>query len=375
MTQFAKSEGITYVPGCEDAGWRSTAARLLHYSGLLRLLVASRASALISKNEYRCAILYYHRIGTGGVPVYNGIPAEIFEGQVKFLRQNYRILSLGDFCQELELEKSAPPAVVITFDDGYLGTYTEALPILKKYNVPATVYLTAGCIETGEIAWYDKVFLAFQVFQGDSVEIELDSQIQRFPLGSRRSRLGAAMKLIRRLRQLPNGERVAFCRDFEKRFSLPKSDTTGRMLTWEHIREMQKLGISFGGHTMTHPSVSMLSEREAEIELGESKALAESRLGRPVVDFAYPFGNLESCGTSTTALLRTYGYRSATTTVEGANSIGADPFLLRRTAVIEEAGVSLSMLRLNRLFQNGPIQRLKHFSSVEESSESRKMRA
>ena len=53
-------------------------------------------------------------------------------------------------------------SVVVTFDDGYLGTYTDAFPVLKEYGIPATVYLIAGSVESGELAWYDQIFLRFQ---------------------------------------------------------------------------------------------------------------------------------------------------------------------------------------------------------------------
>ncbi|HWR17303.1 MAG TPA: polysaccharide deacetylase family protein [Terriglobales bacterium] len=370
MTQSTKSEQITYVPGPDENGWKGTAARLLQASGLLSSLVKSTASALLRNNQYRCAILYYHRIGTGGVPVYNGIPADVFESQIRFLRQNYRIISLAQFCQEFPEGKVAEPSVVITFDDGYRGTYTEALPILQKYSVPATVYLTVGCIETGDIAWYDKIFLAFYIAEAEGIDVEVEEELLHFPLSSLRDRLGSALRLIRRLRQIPNVDRIDFCRKFDKQFPLPSTETRGRMLTWEEARQMQKLGISFGGHTMTHPAVSQLSPPEAEIELGESKAIAEKRLGQRVVDFAFPFGNLQACGTGTPALLKKFEYRSATTTMEGVNSGDADPFLLRRTAVIEEAGVSLAMFRLNQLFRRGSNERLTQTSAAQETQAS-----
>jgi len=50
--------------------------------------------------------------------------------------------------------------VAITFDDGYRSAYTIAFPILQKYRLPATIYLTAESVETGQVAWYDRVFLA-----------------------------------------------------------------------------------------------------------------------------------------------------------------------------------------------------------------------
>ena len=334
-------------------GWRHGAATTLRLCGFLRALEFKTAMEVRFANQYRCAILYYHRIGTGGVPVYNGIPTQVFEAQINYLRKHYRVISLRQFTQEVRNRVIAPPSVVITFDDGYLGTYTEALPILRKYDIPATVYLTVGCIETGDIAWYDKLFLAFELREGDRFEFEFEGHKRSLPLGSRKTRLNSALKLIRELRTVSNKRRVAFSTEFGKKFPLPNSAMTGRMLNWEQVRHMQKNGVSFGGHTMTHPPVSRLATDELKYELAESKEIAEKELGAPILDFAFPFGNMDSCSQASVDFLAATGYETAATTMEGINSFASDLFLLHRTSVIEDGGVSLPMCRLERLFASG----------------------
>src|SRR5262249_33536192 len=159
--------------------WKDVAATVIHRSGVLRIseTLAERYagnSGTSHSTGPRAAILCYHRIGTGGVPIYNGLPAEIFESQVAFLPAHYRALPLEELVREFKEGGSSKPSVAITFDDGYVGTYSEAFPILKKYKVPATVYLTVGCIETGELAWYDKIFLAFQIAEGSELAVDFE---------------------------------------------------------------------------------------------------------------------------------------------------------------------------------------------------------
>ena len=62
------------------------------------------------------------------------ISTNIFEQQIKFLKENYKIIESKDL---LNIEKfnSKEKLVVITFDDGYLDNLYNALPILKKYDV------------------------------------------------------------------------------------------------------------------------------------------------------------------------------------------------------------------------------------------------
>jgi peptidoglycan/xylan/chitin deacetylase (PgdA/CDA1 family) len=62
------------------------------------------------------------------------------------------------------------------------------------------------------------------------------------------------------------------------------------MLAWDEIREMQRWGITFGAHTLTHPNLTRLPPERIEAEVCESKAIIEDTLGQPVASFAYPFG-------------------------------------------------------------------------------------
>lgn len=61
-------------------------------------------------------------------------------------------------------------------------------------------------------------------------------------------------------------------------------------LSWSEMREMGRHGIEFGAHTLTHPDLTRLPEREIERQLVESKRRLEDALSLPVRSFAYPFG-------------------------------------------------------------------------------------
>ncbi len=132
---------------------REIIATGLHRTGGLRLLerVARSYEFRLAANSRRrhwsristgkYVILCYHRVGTGGIPYYSELDAKEFEKQMRFLRSRYRILSLEQLVREIADPQSKGQGVAVTFDDGYRGLYTEALPILAKYQIPATVYL------------------------------------------------------------------------------------------------------------------------------------------------------------------------------------------------------------------------------------------
>jgi peptidoglycan/xylan/chitin deacetylase (PgdA/CDA1 family) len=342
-------------------GAREIIATGLHRTGGLRLLerVARSYEFRLDDNSRRphfsrvatgkYVILCYHRIGTGGIPYYSELDAKEFEKQMRFLGTHYRILPLKQLLIEMADPGAKTQGVALTFDDGYRGLFTEALPILTKYQIPATVYLTAGAIESGDPAWYDKIFLSMLVYPKVNLEIQLDEPC-RFLLNSSQARIAAAVEIVSKLRRVPDAERRARCVELENHVVLPADGLADRMLNWTQVREMQKNGIEFGAHTMTHPAMSRLEPTEAERELRESKQLIEERLQTPVRDFAYPFGQPWDCSADVEHLIARCGFRSAVTTSWGINRSGANPLALRRPQIGQEGSLSLYAFLMNQLF-------------------------
>jgi peptidoglycan/xylan/chitin deacetylase (PgdA/CDA1 family) len=295
------------------------------------------------------AILCYHRIGIGGVPLYSELSSDAFEAQMRYVRENYRIVSMDQLIAEMEHPESLEPALAITFDDGYRGLYEEAFPILQKHAIPATIFLTIGCIETGEVAWYDRVFVALKFMPGNTLELLLDRP-RTFTLGSEAQRMWAATEIISCLRRFSSTRRKECCADLESKSHLPEDDLQGRMLTWDQIRIMYQGGVSFGAHTMSHPVVSQLSSSELDWEIFESKRILEERLGSDVRHFAFPFGKTQECGEPAIAVLAAAGFVSAATTEWGVNSVGSNPFKLLRLQIGEVKSLAGFAFQLNRAF-------------------------
>ena len=110
------------------------------------------------------------------------------------------------------------------------------------------------------------------------------------------------------------------------------------MLAWSEIEEMRQCGIDFGAHTLTHPDLTRLSRSQIRMEVYDSKAIIEDRLGIPVTAFAYPYGRCHQ---------RSYEIVSqcfdcACTDSLGLVRAGSDPFALER--------VDAYYLRKNGLF-------------------------
>ncbi len=325
-------------------------------SRVLRFAPGSAVPLIRSFTGSKFGILCYHRVGVEGVPYHSRLGARVFESQMNYLKKHYRLVSISQMCRELEDRLVVPPTIAITFDDGYRDLYTHAFSVLRRLQIPATIYLIGECMQTGMVPWYDRIFSAVHSAPGPSLEFKLETT-RTFKIHSPADRSSVAWELVCYLRSLDDTDRREWCRNFERSNPVREGELQGRMLDWQQVREMFQAGISFGAHTWTHPSVSRLSAGALDRELGDTKAFLEAALSTEIADFAYPFGKTADCSSSAESVLSKFKYRSAVTTAEGINSSGTNVLKLRRLQIGEDSSLPLFALAVAHMF----------FESVEDS--------
>ena len=114
------------------------------------MLNRSRSSHLNS--TIKCPILMYHGIASsaGEFEVPYCCHPVLFSEHINYLHsEGYDFISLSDLYAYMNCEQQIPKmSVVITFDDGFRSVYENAFPVLKKYNIPATVFVVADLVGT-----------------------------------------------------------------------------------------------------------------------------------------------------------------------------------------------------------------------------------
>ncbi|HEY1581108.1 MAG TPA: polysaccharide deacetylase family protein [Terracidiphilus sp.] len=114
------------------------------------------------------------------------------------------------------------------------------------------------------------------------------------------------------------------------------------LMTLDQIRELQRHGVLFGSHSLTHPSLPTLNPDELWREVSESKHRLEDLLGKPINTFAYPFGEANR---RVRAAVIEAGYKLAFTITEGLN-IWQDPFALKRIDINDRVATWSYSLKL-----------------------------
>ena len=107
-------------------------------------------------NRDKALILTYHRFSHSGHC--NTTSARALEEQLDYLTTHYQIVPLSVINSYLTRGEELPAGVVsIAIDDGYRDAYEIAFPILRKYKVPATLFIVTDFVDRRIWLWTDKL--------------------------------------------------------------------------------------------------------------------------------------------------------------------------------------------------------------------------
>lgn len=304
--------------------------------GLLNLMQAFGGFAPFRfANRSKALVLTYHRFGEHRDSL--KISAQALARQLDYLTSHYTVVSLSVLTDLMSNGRELPPSLaVVTIDDGYSDAYEIAFPILRRYRVPATIFLVTGFVDKSCWLWTDKLRFAALTTRATKLEANIDGEQLRFTMSGRASRLKAATELNSRLKAIPDElredaiDRVAY----SLRVSLPHIPPHEYCsVSWDQAREMDAAGIEIGSHTVTHPILTNVSGNVLQAELIESKARLEQEMGHATTLFCYPNGDYDA---GVRCAVEAAGYRCAVTVEPGLNDSQSDMLALKRVHTEQE---------------------------------------
>lgn len=263
--------------------------------------------------------LLYHRISSLNQDIFNiAISPSIFEEQMACLSKKYNIIRFEDDWNSAVDGKN----IVITFDDGYYDNYEVALPILKKYQVPATFFISTGYIGKSEEFWWDKLITLLTVKKQYPEQYHLKNELYDYiwQTDSVEKRLNMIKSMHTLLRLETYQIHSKWLGEIEKWADISYDEISNislknRSLSVEELQKMaQESLVTIGGHTVHHASLGGLSLQEQEKEIKESIDTLSTILKKNIEVFSYPFGGKCDYTQDTYSILKKYGVKKAATT-------------------------------------------------------------
>lgn len=268
-------------------------------------------------------VLLYHRIadseGENTDPFSLCVSRRNFADHLESLHRFATVVSLEEMWMTAAQGRLPPRSVALSFDDGYADNLANAKPLLEKYEVPATVFVVAGCL--GATFWWDRLTDALlgPTRLPDHLRLTVAGRTHEWRLasGDPRQRRRLLRQLFRTVRDLRESERQQTLEAVASWSGDTLAATPHRRpLTREELVELAEGGaIEVGAHGMTHHPLSTLSPVEQHSEISGSKGALEEILQRPVTSFSYPFGLARDYTSESVALVASCGFDRAYTNI------------------------------------------------------------
>lgn len=293
-------------------------------------LAWDRMPRLKRRRKWPFQVLLYHRVLPEFDPLtIDAVTTAEFESHIRLIARYFRPITLDQLVEEIERNELKPGAICITFDDGYQDNYAWAFPILRKYQVPATIFLTSDVIGSREMLWHDSIMYAMR-HTGQARFNFPPASILDCELSHTTARFSCAIALLEWFKRQKPPARQEYLASLLKSCQVTLPDQR-HMLNWDEIKEMANSGITFGGHTRSHTILALLDENAAAEEIYGCKMTIERQLKRTIKTFAYPNGKANDFTRGNIEILKSAGFRAAVTTSKGVNTADHDVYALRRS--------------------------------------------
>lgn len=304
-----------------NAGVKAAAATCLHLSGVLAMLRHLQPAD-------RGLVLMFHRV----LPredmhlCYDPhlvMAEDVFTALLELLARDYRVVSVAELLAGGHPSKKQ--RVALTFDDAWEDTYSVACPLLKRHNLPATIFLCPQLMSNAE----NGAMLPEERFARiwDHADVEAQQELVKRgtsavagPVRAERKSLSDALKLVSMDARLP------LLAELEQEFSTP-SPPHRSLMTWNEARSVLRDGFTLGSHTLRHCTLPSENDSIIRQELVESRQEILAQTGVLPDSLAYPNGAVNP---RVEGLVREAGYSHAFSTAPGFVDCDSRPFAAPR---------------------------------------------
>jgi peptidoglycan/xylan/chitin deacetylase (PgdA/CDA1 family) len=263
------------------SGWlylnSSVGRSQLHGAGVIlmlhRVLANDRAADLPHRNEL-C------------------VGPKAFEHLLVWLKKHFDCVPLMDILQP-GVQRSERPKVTLTFDDGWRDNAVNAFPLLQKYQVPASIFLSTDFIGSRQRFWWESLGETLWESHGEKARLHLIECLHQVgrPVPVLMDDLDVQRRSLALLHYLQSLKTLA--PDVLNRLTdeCPE-ESLPQALDWQQVRSLEASGlVRFGPHGASHAILTGLDDQRLDEELSRSRDALLNGCNRPLPVYCYPNGD------------------------------------------------------------------------------------
>jgi peptidoglycan/xylan/chitin deacetylase (PgdA/CDA1 family) len=227
------------------------------------------------------------------------------------------VVTLDEMHQRLIERNFSRQFACFTFDDGYRDNRDFALPVMREFDAPFTVYVTSDFADGNGRLWW--AALERVIAKAERIEATMGGVACALDASTPSAKQAAFDRLHDWLRSLPEYDLQREIGAMCTRHGVEQDSICRELcMSWEELKALAGDPlVTIGAHTITHCNLAAQSEAIAKEELSVGRARIEAALGRPALHLAYPYGDKLAAAAREFALAGACGYKTAVTTRPG----------------------------------------------------------
>ena len=251
-----------------------------------------------------------------------GVSPHHLRNCLNYLRENnYTFLSVEEAIDILVNKKTPPKKpIVFTMDDGFLEQGKIAASIFPEFECPLTFFVITGLLDQTLWPWDAKVSWVIDNNKNQSITLKLDDETILITTEDLKQRRAVREKIRNILKEVDAESIPNILKQFSESAGVEipvKPPSQYQPMNWENARSLEKKGIRFAPHSVSHRILSKLPRIEVLKEISKSWSSLQENLENPLKVFCYPTGRAFDFGPREIKILQSLGFFGAVTTRPG----------------------------------------------------------
>jgi len=296
----------------------------------------------------------YHGVSTDACFTLNGrhIPANEFENHLLYYIKHFKIVPLSEIALlRRKLQTNKDLIISLTFDDGFKNNLNVVLPLLEKYKIPATFFITTASIEQQKEILDCELLEIGCSFSGLN-ELYLGTTLfKRYGMYNWQSYAGTSIYNF--FQQQKPEEKIKLISEWKEKY---KIDELSKKISRQYYEVMNEAEIrqlasssfvEIGSHTHSHHYLNLLDDLELEFELAHSKSILERITDEKIESIALPDGQYDE---RVLSFCRRAGYKNLVNVGLNRKEDNGIIDLFPRVGSSNSDGIAFNMITISRFF-------------------------